>query len=355
MIFISAKCTYGEDYEDELSDYDFSDIQEIINEENEFDFSDALKTVLKGDFENGLTGVFEILSKAVFCELDSEKQILVKIIIVGLIAALLSNVICGFANGKITETGFYIVMLTMLTLLLAGYRVTAELVTKTMNRLLELMEAITPVYVLSIGFSTGQNTASGFYQVVIILISIIEKIMLGVIIPLIYGFMVTGIINNFTDGKMFNRALELMKTIIEWSLKTMLTFVIGINIVRTLINPIVDSIKLGSLWKIMQSLPGVTGALGSVSSIFIASGTLIKNGIGVTSGIAILVVTLIPIIKTGLISISFKGVGAILEPVSDKRIVNCINGMHESLVLLFKSLIYATLFFVLSIAIICAA
>ena len=69
----------------------------------------------------------------------------------------------------------------------------------------------------------------------------------------------------------------------------------------------------------------------------------------------IIVVCFVPIVKTALISISYKAVGAILEPVSDKRIVNCLNGVYESIVLLMKTVIYSTIFFVLTIAIICAS
>lgn len=56
-----------------------------------------------------------------------------------------------------------------------------------------------------------------------------------------------------------------------------MTFVIGINVIRSLINPIVDSMKVGTMWKVMQSIPGIGNTLNSVSSVVFASGTLIKT------------------------------------------------------------------------------
>lgn len=354
FILIFTKEVYGSEYE-EISDYDFTEIDHVINTENNFDFEEVLREIIKGDFKNGFGKIWDMLLDSVFGELQSEKTIIVKIIIIGLVAALFSNITGSILSGKISETGFYITYMSLVVSILAGYSVAATLIKKTMERLTGLMEAITPVYILSIGFSTGESSATAFYQVIIIIITLIERILLNFVIPIIYIFMILNVINNLMDGKMFTKACELLKMVTEWILKTIMTFVIGINLIRTLINPIVDSLKMNTMWKVMQSIPGVGNALNSMSSIVFASGTLIKNGIGITAMIAILVVCIVPIVKTALISVSYKAVGAILEPVSDKRIVNCINGVHESMVLLMKTLIYSTIFFILTIAIICAS
>lgn len=352
MIF--SKNVYGTEV-DEISEYDFTEIDNVINTENDFNFEEVLREIVKGNFQDGFGKMWDMLLSSVFGEIESEKNIIVRIIIIGLTAALFSNITGGILSGKISETGFYITYMSLIVSIIAGYSVVAALIKRTMERLSALMEAVTPVYILSIGFSTGESSATAFYQVIIIVITIIERILLNFVIPLIYIFMILNVINNLMDGKMFTKACELLKSITEWILKTIMTLVIGLNLIRTLINPIVDSLKMGTVWKVMQSIPGVGNALNSMSSVVFASGTLIKNGIGITAMIAILVVCFVPIVKTALISISYKAVGAILEPVSDKRIVNCINGVYESMVLLMKTLIYATIFFILTIAIICAS
>ena len=276
-------------------------------------------------------------------------------IVVGLTAALFSNIAFTVLSGKISETGFYITYLALIVCMLSGYTIVAEIVKNTMDRLSSFMEAVPPVYILSIGFSTGESTATAFYQVVIMVITLIEKVLINFIIPMIYTYMIIGLINNMANGTLFTKAGELIKTIIEWTLKSLMTFVIGINVIRSLINPIVDSMKVGTMWKVMQSIPGIGNTLNSVSSVVFASGTLIKNGIGISAMIAILVICFIPVVKTSVIAISYKGVSAILEPVSDKRIVNSINTIHISFCLMLKTLLYATVFFILTIAIICAS
>ena len=347
MIMLVPVRIFATEEADPLSVYDFSDINSVLKDDNAFNFEDCVREIIKGDFDTGFSGLFDMFSSAIFSELANEKAIIIKLIVVGLTAAVLS--------GKISETGFYITYLALIVCMLSGYTIVAEIVKNTMDRLSSFMEAVTPVYILSIGFSTGESTATAFYQVVIMVITLIEKVLINFIIPMIYTYMITGLINNMANGTLFTKAGELIKTIIEWTLKSLMTFVIGINVIRSLITPIVDSMKVGTMWKVMQSIPGIGNTLNSVSSVVFASGTLIKNGIGISAMITILVICFIPVVKTSVIAISYKGVSAILEPVSDKRIVNSINTIHISFCLMLKTLLYATVFFILTIAIICAS
>ena len=287
MIMLVPVRIFATEEADPLSVYDFSDINFVLKDDNAFNFEDCVREIIKGDFDTGFSGLFDMFSSAIFSELANEKAIIIKLIVVGLTAALFSNIAFTVLSGKISETGFYITYLALIVCMLSGYTIVAEIVKNTMDRLSSFMEAVTPVYILSIGFSTGESTATAFYQVVIMVITLIEKVLINFIIPMIYTYMIIGLINNMANGTLFTKAGELIKTIIEWTLKSLMTFVIGINVIRSLINPIVDSMKVGTMWKVMQSIPGIGNTLNSVSSVVFASGTLIKNGIGISAMIAI--------------------------------------------------------------------
>lgn len=346
---------YGnEDYSD-LSDYDFSDIQEILDEEGGVDFEETVKQIMSGEDSGGTGKISEIISSTILYELEKEKDVIIKVLLIGLAAAMFSNISGAILNGKISETGFYITYLSLVVALTAGYSVIASMVTRTMELLIELMGAFVPVYIVSIGFSTGSNSAEAFYRVIVVVITLIEKILLKVIIPMIYMYLITNIINNMADGKLFSKTCELIKTIVDWLLKGLLSFVIGINLIRGLINPIVDSIKMGTWGKVLSGIPGIGGALNSVSGIVLASGTLIKNAIGIGGVVAIAGICFVPVIKALIVSLAYKLSGAMLEPVSDKRVVNSINSIYVSIVLLMKTLLYAVVFFLLTIAVICSS
>ena len=191
MIMLVPVRIFATEEADPLSVYDFSDINSVLKDDNAFNFEDCVREIIKGDFDTGFSGLFDMFSSAIFSELANEKAIIIKLIVVGLTAALFSNIAFTVLSGKISETGFYITYLALIVCMLSGYTIVAEIVKNTMDRLSSFMEAVTPVYILSIGFSTGESTATAFYQVVIMVITLIEKVLINFIIPMIYTYMIT--------------------------------------------------------------------------------------------------------------------------------------------------------------------
>ena len=336
----------------EIDDYDFSQIDNVMSG-TDFDFGETVRLFFSGEVDQSLTGLGQALLDALVSEIAVQKNLIIKIIIIGVAAAVFMNVASAFLKGSISQTGFYITFMLLMGTLMSGYVIAANLVTEAMNSLLEFMEAVVPVYTLSVGFAAGSSSAASFYSMVTILIVIIQKLLCDFIIPMIYIYMVFNFINNITEENIFTRICELLKTVIEWILKALLSCVIGINIIQSMISPVVDSLKTSALGKAAAMIPGVGGVLTSVSGLVLGSGTLIKNSIGMASMIAVVALCFIPVIKAVVMSIGYKLAGALLEPVSDKRISNAVNGIYESIVLLAKTLLYGVVFFLLTMAIVC--
>ena len=82
---------------------------------------------------------------------------------------------------NISETAFYLTFTALLGMLVSGYVLIANIVSEALNTLVELMEAIVPVYVLSLGFSTGQASAVSVYQTIAMGILFVEKIIQTII------------------------------------------------------------------------------------------------------------------------------------------------------------------------------
>lgn len=341
---------------DDLEYYEFDEIEDVLEQmDSSMDFEETVKRFISGDTEGSIKELCQAAVNEMFKELSAQKTLIFRIILIGIVAALFSNIAKAFLSGSISDTGFYITYILLLGTLSAGYGVLAVMITNAIKSLLELMESIIPVFILSIGFASGQSSAMAFYQVVVIIIIFIEKILLSIIIPLIYIFMIANLINNITGENFLTKACELLKTAINWILKALLSVVIGINVVQSMLSPVVDSIKTSTLGKAASVIPGIGQVLNSVSGIILGAGSLIKNAIGMAAMVAIVSVCFVPVIKTMIISISYKAAGAVLEPVSDKRIIHAINGIYESMVLLGKTLLYAIVFFLLTVAIICSA
>lgn len=353
FIFLTPIAVMGDELTpSDVSYYDYSQIDEEI--EAEFDFEETVNLFVSGKSNEALKSIGNGIIDVIFSELDSQKAVLIKILSIGIIAAVFTNLSTSFVNGNIGETGFYLTFTAMLGMLVAGYAIAANFVVKALNQLLELMEAIVPVYILSLGFASGQTTAVGVYQIVTLVIVFVEKIIISFVIPMIYMYMIFGLMNNIVSGSFLTKACELIKSIVDWVLKALLSVIIGLNVIQGLINPVVDKVKASALGKTAGMIPGIGNTLSSMSEILLGSGALIKNSIGMAAVVAIIIVSFVPVIKVTIMSVAYKAAGAVLEPVSDKRIVNAVSGIYDSMALLGKTILYGVVFFILTIAIVCS-
>ena len=334
-------------------DYDYSEINEITNE-YDLDFEAVVNKCIAGDVKGALSMLWEGVKGELFGELFGQKELLIKIVTIGVIASVFSNISGAFVTSNISETSFYLTFTALLGMLVSGYVLIANIVTETLNRLLELMEAIVPVYVLSLSFSTGQASATGAYQIIAMAIIFVEKIIHMAVLPLVYAYMIAGVMNNLINGSFLTKACELLKNIVNWILKALMSVIVGINVIQGMITPIVDSLKTSALGKAAGMIPGIGNSLSSMSEVILGSGTLIKNSIGMAAMIAIIVLVFSPVLKSLVMSLAYKVASAILEPVSDKRVINVITAVYESVSMLVKTLLYAVVFFVLTIAIVCS-
>ena len=91
-----------------------------------------------------------------------------------------------------------------------------------------------------------------------------------------------------------------------------------------------------------------------MTEIIVSALTLIRNGIGVTGAVICVVICLIPVIQIAVMALLYKLTAALLEPVSDKRVVGCIAGAGDGAVLLLKTVYTSAVLFLITIVIVAA-
>ena len=82
---------------------------------------------------------------------------------------------------------------------------------------------------------------------------------------------------------------------------------------------------------------------------------MLKNAL---SGLGLLIIVLIvafPVIKIFILSMLYKFTAALVEPISDKKIVNCITSAGDSLVLIMSCMISVSVMFFVMVAIVASA
>ena len=131
--------------------------------------------------------------------------------------------------------------------------------------------------------------------------------------------------------------------------------VLGFNLVQGLVTPAADGFKKDVVTKTAGMIPGVGNVFDSVSDLVLGAGVLIRNSIGAAGLVFLAVICLIPLAKVALFALSYQLAAAVVQPVSDARIVACIGSVGDGMVLLMKVMFTAALLFWLTLAVICVA
>ena len=224
-----------------------------------------------------------------------------------------------------------------------------------LESIIEFMEVLIPTYAIVITAGSGSAGAVAFYEMAMFLIVLVDKVILKVIIPGSAVYMIINMMNYLSKDNMFGKLAELIKELLEWTNKALFGVVIGLNIIKGLISPMIDSLKGTAFTKFVGMIPGAGTAIDAVAGIVIGSGALIKNSIGAAAMIVIVMLCAMPAVKLFVFSYGCKAAGAFLEPVADKSYTECVNGMHEGISLLMMSSVNAGIMVLITIAMVCAS
>ena len=121
-----------------------------------------------------------------------------------------------------------------------------------------------------------------------------------------------------------------------------------------LVAPVMDSLKRSVIGKAAGALPGVGNAVNMVTELVITSAVLVRNCLGVLILLATVAAGAGPVIHYGMLSLTYRFLAAVSQPVSDKRMVECLSTMGEGFEILLKILFTAEILCILTFLIIMA-
>ena len=325
---------------DILEELDLSRVQRMLDQmlgEESFSMKDMLDGLIKGE--------------KVFSGLKKEKNLLIKILLLILLSAVLANFADVFESGQIGDICFYIVYLLLFILLMDSFSSVTRSVQQTITWMAEFMRGLAPAYFLTISIAAGSSTAAVFYEGVLILTWLIQEVILNLLFPGACLYVLISLINNLSKEEMLGKMAELLDTAVSWGLKTLLGMVVGLQVVRGLIAPVMDTLKRSALGKAAGALPGVGNAVNMVTELVLTSAVLVRNCLGVVILFAFVAAGAGPVIHYGILSLLYRFLAAIAQPVSEKRIVDSLATMGEGCALLLRILFTAEILCILDFVI----
>ncbi len=343
--------------EDMLSGIDDSQINDMLNEmfSEKVSFNVLVRQLLNGEVKFDADLIVSMIKSVFFQELRDNKKSLTAVFILCVMAALFSNFTKVLEKDGVSQIGFYILYMLLIAILFQSFSITYEIASTLLIQMTKFMKVLLPAFFVTVVAAKGATTALVFYEFILTAIYIVELLLLKFALPLCSIFVVINLINQISKEDLFSKMGSLIKQFVLWSIKWLFAVVMGINAIHSILAPAVDEFKNSIFHKTVSAIPGIGNTLSGVSDVVVGSGVLIKNGVG--GAILILLVLLIvtPLMKLFFCMIMYKVTAALIQPVSDKRMINMVETVGDASYLLLKCVSSVSALFFLTMAILTLA
>lgn len=346
------------DLEEQLiSQFDFNEIDDSLKElfpEEKLEFKETLMGILSGDLAFSAQLLNQLVTDQLGYVFRTSKDNLVHMLMIAIIAAVFSNFSRVFQSRQISEISFYALYLLLIALTLSSFNVIAEWVNEGIEGLTSFMGVFCPLYFLAVAIAKGSVTSVAFYNLVLFLIFLVELLITNFLLPVIHIYMMVRVLNYLSEEDYLSKFSELIELTVSWILKTMLACIVGLNVIQGLLHPAIDTVKRSIITRGAEAIPGIGDMLGGMAEVAVGTAVLVKNGIGMAGAVICIALCIVPMVQIACIVLLYKLSAAIIQPVSDKRIVGCVETVGEGCRLLLKVVFTTAVLFLLTIVVVAA-
>lgn len=333
--------------EDQLRKYSSDDATSLLDG---YDPRNLIKDASTGKFELSVKGIANNALQFLFKELYQNLGLLIKIVVLVILCALLKNLQTSFMSESVGEVAFFVCYIVIVSVLLVSFSTAMTMGMEIIDSMVGFMYATIPVLITLL--VTGGNITSGgiFQPVMLMVVEISATVLKNFFMPLIFLSAILSIINNISDKIQLSRLTSLIRQITGWALGSILTVFIAVVSLQGSMGAVVDGVtSKAAKFAISAFIPIVGKTLSDAADTVIGCTLLIKNAAGIAVMVGVIVICIVPLLKILALVVLYKAASALLEPISEKRITNCINDVAGSMIYIFSLSASVAFMFLISV------
>lgn len=342
----------------QMPDLGLEKIQQFLNRQQtagELSFTDLMKELLEGDWKQALSRLLEAARYGLLTENSRSVRFLAQAAALGVLGAVFSQAAAVFPSSRVAETGFFITYLLVFICLTAGFFTSMDTASNVADSIFDFMRVLLPSFFLAVAFAGGSISAAAMYSSVLAGVGAADFLCGTVLLPMVKVYVLLVLAGNLSREPFITRLTGGVESGIRWALKTVTGIFLGLQMIQIMILPFADSVKRAGIQKAVSVIPGVGAGAEAILQVAVGSGVLVKNTIGGGAVAAMVILAAAPVVKLMIFMILYRAAAALMEPVCDKRLTACAEGMGKAHQLLLGIVTAQVLFFAVTIGIVCSA
>ncbi len=341
---------------DELNQF----IRELDDEISKYIPQLSLRNIVD-DMRNGeldlnvstiLSGIFKML----FQEVIANGALMAKLVILTVICAILHTLLTAFDQGSTAKLAYALAYLVLVILAIGSFTIAMDVGRTAIERMVQFMQILLPILLTLLTAMGGIATAALLHPVLILSLSLLGTVITTVVLPLIYLSAVLGIVNQISSRIQVGRLISLFKQVSMGIMGICITVFVGVISIQGVAGAIADGVTIRTA-KYMSGafIPIVGKMLSDVLEAVIGTSILLKNAVGIIGVLIILSLTVIPSIKIIAIALIYRLAAAIIQPIDDSGVGECLNSLSGSLIMTFAAVSAVGVMFFMAVTIIVSA
>lgn len=320
-----------------------------------------ISTYVKEYMKNGSGGIsFEKVFKALLSyavrDIIANIKLIAMLVIICIICALLTNFQKAFSSESVTNIAYFACYSVIIIIIARSIYTGISEARGSMEDINNIMNALIPILLMLLAGSGSLVQSATFDPVILFAINVSSNIFKNIVVPLIIMSFVLGLINNISEDYKVDQLSKLLKQVVMWIQGIVMTIFIGILTIRGINSKSIDEVTSKTAkFAVDNFVPVVGKCLSDAISTVAGYSILLKNAIGTIGLIILIVMMVFPVIKIMTLAFMHKLTAALIQPISDKRLVECINSAGDTLILIGACLIGVSVMFFIMVAIIIAA
>ena len=292
------------------------------------DINSMLNSAIKGNIDNNTLykKIINLLGKEVKTGIKS----LVSILIIIVIHSILKSISENFQNDNVSKMIYYVQYIAIVTVIMNNFSNVITMVKETATNLVGFMNSLVPILVSLMLYTASITTSSILEPAILFMINFIGNIIQSFLIPAVLIAATLSIVSKIGDKVQIDKISKTFNSGIIWILGVILTTFVGVISLEGTLSSSIDGITAKTAKAIVSSsIPIVGKILGDAVDTVLGCGIILKNAIGVIGVIIIIGICIMPILKIAILTVSYKILASVSEPIADAKIIKLLEQIGD--------------------------
>ena len=351
----------GELVDEILEQVDTYELENIIGQMNietkdylpSLNIREIISSLARGKFSLNSKDLFMGIMKYLFNEVIMNSGILARLILLSIICALLQNLQSSFESHSVGEIAYNIVYFVILGMAIQSFAMAIKIGVEAIDSMVQFMYALLPTLIALLTATGALSSAALFQPIVTFTVNMLSTFVKNIILPLIFFGAILNLINYISSKVQIYKLAGLIKQATVVLLGFVMTIFLGIMTIQGVAASSFDGVTARTAkYAVDNLIPIIGGFLSDAVDTIIGCSLLIKNAVGAFGLFFLFIIILFPLIKIVALILIYKLSSAMIEPIADGRIVDSLNDMAKSLILVFVAVLSVAIMFFIVVTII---